>query len=110
MTATEKLRKLLDERGVEWADSPLMRVGGMERGTVFDSSDGRWIRVTEALDGTLCASHLTPEQAIAATIGEGTCHDTEENPVYFTCSECGGVECESLPRFCPSCGRKVVDE
>jgi rubrerythrin len=37
-----------------------------------------------------------------------TCHDTGEDPMRFVCSECGGVEGETLPHYCPSCGRKVV--
>jgi rubrerythrin len=37
-----------------------------------------------------------------------TCHDTGEGSMRFVCSECGGVEGETLPRYCPSCGRQVV--
>lgn len=60
-----------------------------------------------------------PQQAIEATMGRGTCHDTGESRV-FHCSECGfGLEDvyvenehayppEGFPRFCPWCGRKVV--
>lgn len=130
MTATEKLRKLLDERGVEWANNPMMSVNGMERGTIFDASDGRWVRVIEALDETLCASHLTPEQVIAVTFGNDTCHiegprtsDTLEHdcPEFILyCGECGhgfgyihygengNAWTNEPPKFCPNCGRKTA--
>lgn len=61
----------------------------------------------------------TPEQAIAATLGAGTCHDMHEDDGYFKCSECGGrmhgwTEDDSAiwfsrPRFCPNCGRRIVE-
>jgi hypothetical protein len=76
-------------------------------------------------------SHITPEQAVEATLGRGTCHITPK----FTCSECeyqyptrnfecyetcdgrtayaslgyDVLDCEK-PKFCPNCGRKVVGE
>ena len=37
-----------------------------------------------------------------------TCHDTNESPLRFVCSECGGVTSEIAPRYCPACGREVV--
>lgn len=57
---------------------------------------------------------FTPDQAIAATLGPGTCHDTWDTDLTgrlrFQCSECGAVSLEIVPRFCPNCGRKVVGE
>lgn len=38
-----------------------------------------------------------------------TCHDTNESPLRFVCSECGGVTSETAPRYCPLCGRRVVE-
>lgn len=69
MSATERLRELLDERGVEWWSKPRLVVGGVEKGTEFDAADGRWVCAIEALDGTICVSHLTPEQAVTVTLG-----------------------------------------
>lgn len=73
--------------------------------------------------------HYLPEQAIAATVGAGTCKDLggtgANGEDVFNCSECGcvlslydgeGVNtlCTSFiydyPRFCPECGARVVSE
>ena len=61
----------------------------------------------------------TPEQAIAATLGRGTCRNSAPTYLDFLCSECGFVHYHSDEndsgdgnewRFCPNCGRKVVSE
>lgn len=69
-------------------------------------------------------AYLTPEQAIAATLGSGTCklveteHEQEIADEFgkgtfsywaYDCSECG-YENAQYGRFCAGCGRKVVDE
>lgn len=126
MTATEILRRLLDERGVEHKD--------FFDQTWWEDSDGAaYIAVeTRPLDNNNSSTKLmlkrtaTPEQAIAATLGAGTCHDLAETPDYrdkteFKCSECGyeysavgGFGCdygdEPDFRYCPNCGRRIVDE
>ena len=112
MTATDELRRMLDERGVEWRQSVNML------GCIFT----RWysslfsdeVVAMENGDGELeLFSHLmTPEQAIEATLGRGTCKsvDKTDPAVWFVCSECGygrdGIE--FVPRYCPKCGRRVV--
>lgn len=52
-----------------------------------------------------------PEQAIAAALGSGTCHEVEdEDTGFMVCSECGAVHDESYTSYyCWCCGRKVVD-
>ncbi len=87
---------------------------------------------TESMDGTLIVTGLTPAQAIAATLGrdQRNCHNISDfNPVdVFTCSECGSsfkvsqfkvdvdgvlddeTEFEFVPKHCPWCGAKVIDE
>ena len=121
MTATEKLRAMLDERGVEWTN-PNTSLRDEMTSWVANGFD---YDAFEVPDGTLVltAAHqddLTPEQAIAATLGAGTCHTTTPSDAWcFACSECG----KSFPRhelrrahnhgeinYCPNCGRKVVDE
>lgn len=74
-SSTEILRRLLDERGVEWRDTgKRLNVGNGVRipiQTEYEQScGGRWSTVTEALSGTLTVNNLTPEQAIAATLGD----------------------------------------
>lgn len=60
MTATYELRKMLDERGVKYS------------GHYFNTSwivNGELYVATENTDKTLTLSFLTPEQAIAVTLG-----------------------------------------
>lgn len=125
MSATERLRELLDERGIEWWSKPRLVVGGVEKGTEFDAADGRWVCAIEALDGTICVSHLTPEQAVTVTLGAGTCHDKCSRFNAWVCSECGATVLlmfddydepsysvdgvADVPHFCPNCGRRVIE-
>lgn len=123
MSATDELRRLLDERGVEWVvpdeswnqDSITYWKVGSIKWVAFESENGTlWINCNSVTD-------LTPEQAIAATTGRGTCHMVlrydymvygEAPFIWLECDECGGV----LPNpfdmpeihYCPSCGRRVV--
>ena len=121
MTATDELRRMLDERGVEWsspsglnssfADS-ITFIGDVAGVSEIDGSD--LLRIN--FDGT-------PEQAIDATLGRGTCkiHDCEGsfsavNRPVWRC-DCGAFMTQYTdattyhkPRYCPNCGRKVVGE
>ena len=126
MTATDELRRLLDERGVEWQDTgKRLTVGNGVRipiQTEYEQScGGRWSTVTEALSGTLNVNNLTPEQAIYATLGRGTCQiETTESWLpaerYHRCKHCGAffavldASGDIPPCVCPNCGAKVVDE
>lgn len=126
MSATDELRRLLDGRGVAWtAPNSCLRdemTSWAAGGFYYDAFE-----VPEP-DGTflLTAAHqddLTPEQAVEATLGRGTCEVVssmdmtdvyEYAPTSYWHFEmtCGGVfdwtEPEP-PSFCPCCGRKVVD-
>ena len=110
MTATERLRALLDERGVEYSRE------GCE--TFFKN-----IHIWAINDKRLCVSisNLTPEQAVEATLERGECrmaHRVFDGDVdVWKCCECG-MSCsvtqdaeggQHAPRYCPNCGRKVVD-
>lgn len=117
MTATEELRRMLDERGVEW------KCYGYENHTWW----GEWHAENRASVNGLflkVEAVITPEQAIEATLGRGTCHD-EGDPGDFFCSECGVrmfTETNDTytmiasdertiikhPNYCPNCGRRVV--
>jgi hypothetical protein len=117
-SATEELRRLLDERGVEWHE----RVWSGKRSvTTFWNARGvRWhYRENRFGELRLHADGLAPEQAIAATLGRGACRmeyclELSYDELYpteaYQCSACGEVTVEGKPNYCPSCGAKVVDE
>lgn len=116
MTATDELRRLLDERGVEWWQS------ANTLGCVFT----RWqsplfgdevCAMENGEEGLVVFDHyLTPAQAIDATLGRGTCREVKIDHYWRGCGECGYVwefmygigECER-PHWCPNCGRRVVE-
>ena len=130
MSATDDLRRMLDERGVEWKEHRHTVPGSMaiQRETLWgqpiDNTNGKPIphvyhnRATEMGDGRLFleAQLVTPEQAIAATLGQGKCQLTDNGPwgYPYVCSACGASYDPDILNgdwnFCPNCGRKVVDE
>ena len=122
MTATEELRRLLDERGVEWWPSAecwcedaitYWRVGVMKWAAIEGEKD-LWLNA-----GIAGYEPLTPEQAIAATLGRGTCRLKRAQWDDGTCTwGCICTACDAHLEhetgigynYCPHCGRKVVDE
>lgn len=115
MTATERLRELLAEREEDY---------GHLLGTVFwkGARHGHAARDSDEGDKLIVTSYyLTPEQAIAETLGRGTCR-IELLGMNYQCSGCGDVVGSDDPtselcidgnaielwRFCPNCGRRVV--
>lgn len=125
MSATDELRRLLDERGVEYTDRDMFgkRVfhwGEPLRGAMF-TDGGEW---TE-----LVVENAAPEQAVEATLGRRTCTNVvtddwgAKEANHFECSECGAkvadYECYyvgvytdegDVPwSYCPNCGAKVVE-
>lgn len=134
MTATERLRQLLDERGEHYETSGSKTWWGRP----VDSRTGEPINVYHNQAQPMGEDRLfvelqlaTPEQAVEATLGRGTC-DMEftqaaqfgdpngEDSVFdvgmFRCTACGtetygmwndNDECREWPRYCPSCGRRV---
>lgn len=130
MSATDELRRLLDERGVEWMPS----VFDPQHETFYDVNGVGFI-VTEFPEierlSLACDMRITPAQAIAATLGRGTCHADETDAIkcwvkcndepstermelihVMECSACGSTyeHINGSYEFCPRCGRKVVDE
>ena len=115
MTATDELRRLLDERGVEHVDGESM--------TYINDAD-----FIPAAGGTFDVTlyERTPAQAIDATLGRGECrvlegarwegkpdepHEdaTGYDEFYMVAGYCTGCG-EYVPkwRYCPNCGRRVI--
>ena len=122
MTATDELRRLLDERGVEcrqteWIDGITVKWRGSD-GSEYGARNGLSF---DGPTGGLVLYDLTPAQAVEATLGRGTCTVVSKlliegeyvpSSYYEFEMECGeGFKWdESIPpRCCPSCGRMVVD-
>lgn len=119
MTATERLRQLLDERGVKWWPLHDVESGYYEdRDTEF-LANGRK-HVAHEWGRRLQVDMLSPEQAVEATLGRGKCRmelPDLRGPAYtdvYVCSECGGevmvgtvMGVSDVPKWCPWCGRKV---
>lgn len=115
---TERLRAILDERGVEWWNE----TDPEPQSITMARADEQLIEYHENANGStgyhIFNMHdLTPEQAIAATLGAGTCKvdaeikwnwDRFEPPTwYLSCGHrCEGVE---RPRYCSVCGKRVVE-
>lgn len=116
-SATEELRRMLDERGVEWYE-PTTRPNT----TWFPDSFGINCRVKPWGEVLQVKRYgLTPEKAIAATLGqdERTCQLKRASWDDGTCT--WGCICSACDahlehetgigyNFCPNCGAKVVDE
>jgi len=122
MTATEELRRMLDERGVKWV--PI--AWNPKRETFYHAANGVGFCADEYTDGVKIYTDatITPAQAIAATLGRGTCKPMTYDDGYLTdrmepgeyyefwepacaCSECG--ELIPMRRFCPNCGARIVE-
>lgn len=119
-SSTQVLRRLLDERGVEWR-------GGLPTETMVEA-DGLDLLYVALPDGRVRAyirNYLTPEQAVEATLGRGTCRPiisdnlTESEgtgDAWADCSECGHLLCvltdpsSQMPNYCPWCGARVVSD
>ena len=107
MSATEELRRLLDERGVEYVPS----VWSAKDETFYKVGEVGYL-ATELSSGRMkvcIEGYPTPAQVIDATLGRGTCHDVALEGEWFECSTCGCVRQLLHPHFCPNCGRKVLD-
>lgn len=110
MTATEELRRMLDERGVEHFDGTETTLWGYE--PTSESTGAYRIAADEISGGRmqLRMLNVTPEQAIDATLRRGACYDVALEGEWFECSTCGCVRQLLHPHYCPNCGREVVDE
>lgn len=102
-SATERLRALLDERGVEHYD-------GIESTLWLKDEHGYRASADEVSGGMMqLVWGASPEQAVAATLGPGTCHKVWRRDGYGFCSECGHNITGRWAVYCPNCGRRVVE-
>ena len=111
MTATDELRRLLDERGARWweEDGHTLWYG--------ESIHHAASAFSSFLFGENERVHLnamvTPEQAVEATLGRGTCKAVySPNGVYCSVCHGGGLTIprrgvNALRNYCPNCGRKI---
>ena len=134
-SGTDELRRLLDERGVEHYDGTESTLWGYE--PTSDSTGAYRYSADETSDGYIQVQlwHVTPEQAIAATLGSCNCSNDCTNsertetchPIisdnlaesegtgdaWADCSECGHLlfvltdPNSQVPNFCPNCGRRI---
>lgn len=116
---TTELREKLDALGIEHFDYDK---GGRTQ-TMWESSEGmRHFTYETAANPAKTAKLIigwfpTPEQAIAATLGSGTCEmeyggditlDTARVMGVYFCSECGSpIYNDCMPHFCGYCGKAV---
>lgn len=106
-TATERLREMLDEHGVAHSDHYLS--------TTWRDGHGILHLAGEPMaDGSLVVDMLTPEQAIAATLGNSRAERTCKQTRFFNLvkRECDGERYtwrgDEMPNYCPNCGAKVA--
>lgn len=121
MTATEELRRLLDEKGVEWWEPVQVEGSAFTRWNIDGVS---WTASTvHGRDNALriAANTITPAQAIAATLGRGTCKvdgtikwDWDRCEPYWrhelSCGHTATTLEPEPPRFCAECGSRVIGE
>ena len=112
MTELDTLKALLDQRGEPYVVNDF----GV---TWRYGSDPH--TATESMDGTLIVTGMTARQAIDATIGRGECHETKREGRGFygtgynswvyelSCGHYFEWRYSSPPRFCPWCGRRIVE-
>ena len=111
MTAMNELRRLLDERNMEYTVIP---DDGYSREHIKIGSTEIWTNDRDEV----AVYHLTPEQAVEATLESGTCENIGYyiDSTRFKCSAFGyngwtryAADGEDrVPNYCPNCGRKVV--
>lgn len=120
MTATDELRRLLDERGVKWD------YGITGATSTRFSANGVDVTFVPIRYGLICSTILTSAQVVKVMLGRGECRNVCNSISEFTCSECG-FNCDltswislfdgddgrhrhhhhGVPNYCPNCGLAV---
>lgn len=122
MSATEELRAMLDERGVEWEDGGKgLTIISAQNGVPRAWEVNTWPSGKDMGDCLWVQSRhpLTPAQAVEATLGCGECRikpwRMEPDTGFFDCMECDScghvmdVSEWSRANYCPNCGRRVAN-
>lgn len=87
MSPTEKVRAMLDERGIEWSkpsDAYWILLGGMPTSDYVTIVDDAVI--DETTDGMLVVENVTPAQAVAAIT---TPKEADDSQTLRSCPFCG---------------------
>jgi len=125
MSATEELRRLLDEHGVEYMLDQRYRELFWDFG---ESGKARASAIGTKGLVQMIVTGITPEQAIAATLGPMTCQADETDTWECVCDGIGHygermtihvMECDKCwhtyehvngsYEYCPHCGRRIVE-
>lgn len=114
MNATERLRSLLDDHGIEWRNDEdfLWHTEWVTDDAVFTSL---------AMDGNELAIQIictmTPEEVVDQTLSGGKCNRIfDEDYIVgihgycecLRCSECG-KPLFGVFKYCPWCGKEIVE-
>jgi hypothetical protein len=123
MTATEELRRLLDGRGVEWWSEDDQEEPAYYFITKWfaNGCEQAYEEIPAIRSRSLKAYCLTPEQAIAATLGVEECTlesahgycDPYVRTAYqieLSCHTLDAWDDPVPPSYCPYCGKRVVKE
>ena len=99
MSATDELLKLLKEQEFEHYRHEVPA----EEDCVAFYDGNRWHDCWESVDGEVNVTFsMTPQEAIAATVGRGTCHKVLDfDGTAWICSECGEHIGPRRWNFCP---------
>ena len=106
----DELRRMLDERGVEWRKTPHYSSESQDNETVFEGTGIEWC-ANDHLNGRLglrtARYEVTPEQAVAATLGSCNCSNSERTSDSDATAERRGDAVEAVR--CRDC-KYVTDE
>lgn len=113
MSATDVLRRMLDERGVEYKTHDIIT----GKAVTWTGSVCNWVAFPDerGLAVGVYKDYLTPEQAIAATLGGEECVRVKrgtkpDGTPRWRCSRCDYGIGDYRWAYCPNCGSKIRKE
>lgn len=110
MTATDDLRRMLDERGVEWKEEGPNKTKWSHHGVEYVAYNA-WPRNGGATRLILCAN-LTPEQVVAEALGRPKVkahpygYEPDTGAFDVTRCECGCLN-DISATYCNDCGGEI---